>query len=68
MFTEAILQMIFEELSAELDLDYTFDEWAEANPSWTSWTDQQIYAALPTEFLPYLGEFGLNASWMHGGM
>ena len=62
MFTEEILMMLFDETGSD------FDEWAAEVGYNSEWTDQEIYNALPAEILPYLGEFGLNASWMHDGM
>ena len=62
MFTQAILEMLFDELGGD------FEAWVDEVGYNSAWTDQQIYEALPDEFLPYLGDFGLNASWMHGGM
>jgi len=68
MFTEEILQMLFEEIPALEGEDDTYDGWVATTGYNESWTDQQIYAALPSYMLGYLGDFGLNASWMHGGM
>ncbi len=64
MFTEEILQEIFEVLGPEVADGLTFEEWAESH-DWAHMTDQEIYNALPSEFLPLLSDFGLNASWMH---
>ena len=63
LFTPDILEMLF----TELGLD--FESWANSSGyDANTWTDQQIYAALPDEVLQALGDFGLNASWFHGGM
>lgn len=61
MFTEEILEMLFEETGED------FATWA-ASHDYTSMSDQEIYAALPSSIIPFLGDFGLNASWMHDGM
>ena len=61
MFTEEILIMLFDELGED------FESWAESH-DYASMSDQDIYAALPASILPFLGDFGLNASWMHDGM
>lgn len=63
MFTEEILMMLFE----EIETGTTFEAWA-AEYDYANMTDQQIYAALPDALLPHLGDFGLNASWMHGSL
>ncbi len=61
MFTEEILMMMFEELG------YDFEEWAAVN-DYANMSDQAIYAALPADIQAACGDFGLNASWMHGGL
>ena len=61
MFTEEILMMLFDELG------FDFEEWA-AQYDYANMTDQEIYNALPAEIKALCGDFGLNASWMHGGM
>ena len=45
-----------------------FAAWMTNNGYDDSWTDQQIYAALPQSVLPYLADFGLHASWMYGDL
>ena len=62
MFTNEILMMLFDELGLD------FEEWAAIVGLAPSWTDKQIYDALPDAVKALCGEFGLNASWMHGGM
>ena len=63
IFDEETLAILFEETGAN------FDEWAESSGyDSASWTDQQIYAALPQVILDNLADFGINASWMHNGM
>ena len=61
MFTEEILMMLFDELGMN------FEEWA-ATYNYANMTDQEIYNALPDKIKAACGDFGLNASWMHGGM
>lgn len=64
IFDPGTLEMLYEELYTG---PFTFDEWLD-NWGYTSgMTDQQIYAALPSYVKSELGEFGLNASWMHDG-
>ena len=59
---EDLLKYLF----GELGLD--FDEWADMYPLWTTWTDQQIYNALPQDVKDELGDILMNYSWYHGGM
>lgn len=59
--------MLFDELVDDLN-GLTYEVWVENVHYDTSWTDRQIYDALPDVIKPWLGEFGLNASWYHGGM
>ena len=65
MLTEEILRMLFDEYGSE---DLNFDVWADENDYDPSMTDREIYNLLPKELLPFLGEFGLNASWYHDGL
>ncbi len=67
--TQELLEMFFEELGEDLDTPMTFAEWA-SNVGYdpTSWTDQQIYNALPAGIKAYILDIGMNWSWLHGGM
>ena len=65
MLTEDVLLMLFDELSGE---EGAFDAWVAESGYDASWTDQQIYAALPDYIKDLMGDIGLNESWMHDGM
>jgi len=61
LFDEETLMMLFDELGID------FEEWISESNYDDSMTDQQIYALLPPDIIAMLGEFGINASWMHDG-
>ena len=62
MFTLDILEMLFEETEQD------FDAWADQYGYSDQMSDQDIYRFLPQVIKDILGEFDLNASWMHDGM
>ena len=64
--TQEILETLFEELGE--DVGMTFAEWVQSTGYTSSWTDQQIYNALPPGIQAYILDIGMNWSWMHGGM
>lgn len=66
MLTPDLLQMLFEELGEELG--YDFEAWALEVGYLDTWTDQQIYNALPDLIKLEVGDIVMNSSWYHGGM
>ena len=66
MLTLELLQMLFEELAEEVGM--TFEEWQDETGYTESWTDQQIYNALPAGIRAYILDEGMNWSWLHDGM
>ena len=68
MLTLELLQMLFNELGEDLDTPMTFAEWADSVGFTSSWTDQQIYNALPAEIKAAILDIGMNWSWLHDGM
>ena len=61
LFDYETLEMLFDELG------FNLNDWIAEYGYTSDWTDQQIYAVLPDDIKDMLGEFGLNASWMHDG-
>ena len=66
MLTPESLEMLFDELGEELGM--TFEDWVEESHYTESWTDQQIYNALPAGIKAYILDMGMNWSWLHHGM
>ena len=64
--TQEILEMLFDELGE--DVGMTWDEWVASTGYTSSWTDQQIYNALPDGIKAYILDMGMNWSWLHHGM
>ena len=62
LFDRDTLEMLFEEAGED------FAAWMTSSGYDDSWTDQKIYAALPSSVLPYLDDFDLHASWMYGDL
>ena len=62
IFDSETLQMLFEETGM------SFDEWVDQVSYSSSMTDQEIYNLLPGIIKDALGDFNINASWMHHGM
>lgn len=60
------LEMLFDELGEEVGMTYA--EWVESSGYTSSWTDQQIYEALPPGIQAYILDMGMNWSWLHDGM
>ena len=61
IFDEETLMMLFDELGLD------FDAWITDSGYTAEWSDQQIYSALPEDIIAALGDFGIEASWMHEG-
>lgn len=61
LFDYDTLVMLFEELGFDLDA------WITEFGYTSDWSDQEIYSHLPKDIIDMLGEFGINASWMHDG-
>ena len=68
MLTQEILEMLFDELGEDLETPMTFAQWVAATGYTSSWTDQQIYNALPSGIQAYILDMGMNWSWLHDGM
>lgn len=68
MLTSTLLEMLFSELGEDLETPMTFDEWVNSVGYNSSWTDQQIYNALPAGIKAYILDMGMNWSWLHDGM
>ena len=64
IFDQETLQMLYDEIIGGDDFESWLSSWGYND----GMDDQQIYAALPGDVKALLGEFGLNASWMHDGM
>ena len=64
--TQDILEMLFDELGEEVGM--TFSQWVASSGYTSSWTDQQIYNALPAGIQAYVLDIGMNWSWLHDGM
>ena len=62
----ATLEMLFGELGEEIGM--TLDQWVEQSGYTESWTDQQIYNALPAGIQALILDIGMNWSWLHDGM
>ena len=62
MITEDILKMLFEEYGE------SYEAWVASSGYAADWSDRRIYDALPGDLQALLGDFGINASWMHHGM
>ena len=66
MITPEILEMLFEEYGDIVGM--TLDEWKASIGYNENMSDQEIYSLLPPGLQAMLGEFVLNASWLHSGM
>lgn len=64
IFDQETLEMLYDEVIGGDD----FTAWLDSLGYSSGMTDQEIYAILPGNIKSELGEFGLNASWMHDGM
>lgn len=61
------LMMLFDELSEE-EGAVTFDDWSDDVGYSESWTDEQIYSALPDYIKALVSDIVMNSSWWHDGM